>query len=114
MTVDLSIIDTGKSDKPNASEIGNSEKKTLVFTKGFCFLFFVFPQIFIEQILALYSYCIFLMFESYHFLYFPYSNNIYIKILSVLNSVLLSLLPAPQTSGHACATMPQDSNIGAA
>ena len=78
MTVDLSIIDTGKSDKPNASEIGNSEKKTLVFTKGFCFLFFVFPQIFIEQILALYSYCIFLMFESYHFLYFPYSNNIYI------------------------------------
>lgn len=23
MTVDLSIIDTGKSDKPNASEIGN-------------------------------------------------------------------------------------------
>ena len=34
MTVDLSIIDTGKSDKPNASEIGNSEKKILVFTKG--------------------------------------------------------------------------------
>lgn len=27
MTVDLSIIDTGKSDKPNAGEIGNWEKK---------------------------------------------------------------------------------------
>ena len=62
MTVDLSIIDTGKSDKPNASEIGNWEKKILVFTKGnffkshllassFLILFFFF-QIFIEQILA--------------------------------------------------------------
>ena len=27
MTVDLSIIDTGKSDKPNASEIGKLRKK---------------------------------------------------------------------------------------
>ena len=60
MTVDLSIIDTGKSDKPNASEIGNWEKKFWCLQKAiflkvvcwpvvFCFLFF---QIFIEQILA--------------------------------------------------------------
>ena len=49
MTVDLSIIDTGKSDKPNASEIGNSEKfwclqKTVFFKSHLLassFLFFV-------------------------------------------------------------------------
>lgn len=52
MTVDLSIIDTGKSDKPNASEIGNSEKKNsgvykrqfflkvICWPVVFCFLFF--------------------------------------------------------------------------
>ena len=57
MTVDLSIIDTGKSDKPNASEIGNWEKKILVFTKGnffkshllassFLILYFFFSNIY--------------------------------------------------------------------
>ena len=51
------------------------------------------------------------MFENYHFLYFPYSNNI---ISQFYICFLLSLLPAPQTTGHTCATKAQDSNIGAA
>ena len=57
MTVDLSIIDTGKSDKPNASEIGNWEKKKFwclqkaIFFKSHLlassfFIFFFFSNIY--------------------------------------------------------------------
>ena len=95
MTVDVSIIDTGKSDKPNASEIGNWEKKFWCLQKAiflkvvcwpvvFCFLFF-----FLKYLLNKFwpSYCIFLMFEITTSSIFSILITLFLSSKSVFSSL---------------------------